>query len=247
MKSRALILLLVCSSIGVSSAQASQTQLTVFAASSLAQTFTDLGKNFESVHPGVKIQFSFASSSTLATQLIAGAPADLFASASAADMTKVKSLVPFPTSLVSNRIVLGVLPSSRISINKIVDLNKPGVKWIQCNHFAPCGMATDRALSAYGKVTSRPVSLEANASSVVGKLSNGEVDAAFIYHTDFIAHSHLFKEIRFRDTASTQTQYSIGVVAESKSRDSARAFMNFLLSSKGLVVFSRAGFSKVTS
>ncbi len=246
MKWRLLIILLITSCLGFSRAEASQTQLTVFAASSLNQTFTDLGKKFELTHQDVKVQFSFASSSTLAAQIKAGAPADVFASASEEDMSKVSTEVPESTLLVANRIVLGVLPSSRISINKLTDLNKPGVKWVQCAHSAPCGIATDRALSTFGKVKSRPVSFEANASSVAAKLLSGEVDAAFIYHTDFVAHDREIYEVRFRDTASTQTRYAIGVVAQSKNRDSARAFVKFVLSPKGMVVLSRAGFSKIT-
>lgn len=247
MKSRLLLTCLIASCLGLPSAEASQTQLTVFAASSLTQSFTELGKRFEQSNQGVKVQFSFASSSILAAQIKAGAPADIFASASEEDMAKVSSEVPEATSLASNRIVLGVWPSSRISINKLTDLNKPGVKWIQCAHSAPCGITTDKALSVFGKVRSHPVSFEANASSVAAKLLNGEVDAAFIYHTDFVAHSGQIKEVRFRDTASSQTQYSIGVVAASKSRSSAKAFMKFVLSPKGMVVLSRAGFSKAAS
>jgi molybdate transport system substrate-binding protein len=220
--------------------------MTVFAASSLAQTFTDLGKSFESTHPGVKIVFSFQSSSALAAQLNAGAPADVFASASEIDMAKAKDRVPEPTSFVSNRIVLGVLPTSHVPINKMIDLNKRNVTWIQCAHSAPCGAATDKALSVFGKVTSHPVSFEANASSVVAKLTSGEVDAAFIYHTDFVAHSTIIKEIRFGDTPSTQTVYSIGVVRDAKSKDQAEQFVKLVLSSKGLALLVHAGFSRIT-
>jgi molybdate transport system substrate-binding protein len=127
-----------------------------------------------------------------------------------------------------------------------VDLNKRGVKWLQCVHTAPCGVATDRALSAFGKVTTHPVSYEANASSVVAKLVAGEVDAAFIYHTDFIAHSSALKEIWFSDTPSTKTLYAIGVVSDGKSKGLAQEFMKYILSSKSLALLVRAGFTKVS-
>lgn len=220
-------------------------QVTVFAASSLSQAFTELGKKYESSHSNVRLVFSFQSSSSLAAQLNAGAPADLFASASETDIARVKARIPQSTAFVSNRIVLGVLPTSQIVINKMIDLNKRGVKWIQCTHTAPCGVATDKALAVFGKINSRPISLEASASSAVAKLVNGEVDAAFIYHTDFVAHSGALREIRFADTLSTQTRYAMGVVADGKNREKAQDFMKYVISAKGLLFLTQSGFTKI--
>jgi len=70
--------------------------VTVFAASSLTRVFTTLGTHFEAAHPGVTVRFSFASSITLATQIKAGAPADIFASADATSMSSVSAQVPHP-------------------------------------------------------------------------------------------------------------------------------------------------------
>jgi molybdate transport system substrate-binding protein len=84
------------------------TTITVFAASSLLKTFTVLGKIFQQTYPGTKVEFSFLASSTLATQLMSGAPADVFASASPIDMEAVVSLVPKPVVFVTNRVVLAV-------------------------------------------------------------------------------------------------------------------------------------------
>jgi molybdate transport system substrate-binding protein len=55
--------------------------ITVFAAASLKETFTQLGKQFETAHPGDTVKFSFGASSALAEQINSGAPADVFASA----------------------------------------------------------------------------------------------------------------------------------------------------------------------
>ena len=126
--------------------QAEKVTLTVFAASSLGQTFTTMGKEFESKHPGVTVQFSFLASPTLATQLLAGAPADIFASASVSDMASAKTVVPVSTLFAANRVVLATPLNNKFHINKIVDLNEPGVKWIQCAHIVPCGVAADAAL-----------------------------------------------------------------------------------------------------
>lgn len=219
--------------------------LTVFAASSLGQTFTILGKAFETKHPGVKVQFSFLASSTLATQIQAGAPVDVFASASVSDMAIVKSLVPGTSFFAANRVVLATARENKIHINKIVDLNKHGVKWIQCAHVVPCGLAADAALASEGRVTSKPVSLEPKVSSVVAKLVTGEVDAAIIYHTDFIANKGVLREIRFKDTVAASTRYPIGVVKTSTHQSLAKAFVDTVLSAYGRKVLAEAGFIRV--
>ena len=56
-------------------------EIKVFAAASLTESFTQLGKDFEAANPGSKVTFNFAGSSALATQINNGAPADVFAAA----------------------------------------------------------------------------------------------------------------------------------------------------------------------
>lgn len=223
----------------------SVTNLTVFAASSLGQTFTSIGKAFEARNKGVSVQFSFLASSTLATQLSAGAPADVFASASVSDMTAVKSLVPESTIFTANRVVLATLRANSFHINKIIDLNKRGLKWIQCAPIVPCGAAANAALASEGRITSKPVSLEPKVSSVVAKLVNGEVDAAIIYHSDYVAHKDVLKEIRFKSAQAATTQYPIGVVKTSGQQVLAKRFVEMVLSPYGRKILAEAGFIRV--
>ncbi len=216
--------------------------LTVFAASSLGQTFTTIGKEFEAKHPGVSVQFSFLASSTLATQMLAGAPVDVFASASLTDMATVKTLVPDSRIFAENKVVLATPRGNRFHINKTVDLNERGVKWIQCAHVVPCGAAADAALAAEGRVTSKPVSLESKVSSVVAKVVSGEVDAAIIFHTDYVAHKGILKEIRFKDSTAATTRYPMGVVKTSSQQALAKSFVDAVLSAYGRKVLAEAGF-----
>ena len=216
----------------------------VFAASSLTPTFTSLGKVFEKAHPGTTIQFSFLSSSTLAIQLLAGAPADVFASASPTDMAAAGSRVPASVIFVSNRVVLAVPRANPLRINKVQDLNKPKIKWIQCAHQVPCGAATDAALAAEGTVTSKPVSLEPKATSVLTKILTGEVDAAFVFHTDIVANSKILKGIAFKNVSAATTKYPIGVVENSDHLLLAKAFVNLVLSVKGMKLLYHAGFGR---
>lgn len=223
-----------------------KTTLVIFAASSLGQTFTTIGKEFESKHPGVSVQFSFLASSTLATQMLAGAPVDVFGSASVSDMNTAKALVPDSTIFAANRVVLATPRGNKFHINKIVDLNKRGVKWIQCAHVVPCGAAADAALASEGRLTSKPVSLEPKVSSVVAKLVSGEVDAAIIYHTDFIANRGALREVRFKDSSATTTRYPIAVVKTSTQQSLAKAFVDTVLSAYGRKVLTQAGFLRAS-
>ena len=219
-----------------------ETRLTVFAASSLSKVFSELAKTFERENPSMKIRFSFLSSSVLASQLVEGAPADIFASASRSDMRTAGARMISPKSFASNRIVLAVNKSSNVKISKLEDLNRSGVKWIQCSHSVACGKATDSALSEFKLVTSNPVSLEPSAASVVTKLLSKEVDAAFIYHTDVVENSGALKEMSFPDKKSGRTVYEIGATRESKSLSQSRKFINFVLSPPGQKVLLHAGF-----
>jgi molybdate transport system substrate-binding protein len=223
----------------------SDSTLTVFAASSLRETFVTLGNQFEKKHPRVKIQFSFLSSGVLATQILSGAPADVFASASEADMALAKPRVPISTIFAANRVILAFPKSSNFRINTLMDLNQKGLKWIQCSHSAPCGAAADASLSSFGKVLSRPVSFEPNVASVVAKLVSGEVDAAIIYHSDYVAHKKLLNEIRFPDISASTTRYPIGVIKGSKNSELAQSFVSSILSAQGKKVFAEAGFARV--
>ena len=213
------------------SAHATGNSVTVFAASSLTDSYTTLGKQFEAIHPGIKVNFSFLASSTLATQIKAGAPADIFVSASPLEM---KSVATGEDYLV-NRVVLGTSKGS--NINKIADLNGK-VIWIQCAHEVPCGAAADSALAGEG-VTTKPVSYEPKVSSAVAKLVAGEVDAAIIYKTDVLANSKKLKGIEFANQQAASTTYQI---AQLRKNYWASTLMDYLKSKKALKFLQAKGF-----
>ena len=219
-------LLVVTAALSVISTSAyADNSITVFAASSLTDSFTQIGKQFEKAHKGVKVNFSFQASSTLATQIKAGAPADIFVSAE-----------PFSggTNYVTNRVVLGVNKSSNIT--KISDLNG-NYLWIKCAHEVPCGAAADAALVGEG-VTSKPVSLEPKVSSAVAKLLSGEVDAAVIYKSDVLANKSL-RAIEFKNLDAATTTYQI---AQLRKNRWASTFMKYLQSKAVIKVLQSKGF-----
>lgn len=200
--------------------------INVFAASSLTESFTQIGKQFEKAHSGIKIMFSFQASSTLLTQIKAGAPADIFVSAE-----------PFSggNDYLVNRVVLGVSKTS--AITKISDLNNNRVTWIQCAHEVPCGSTADSALIGEG-VTSKPISLEPKVTSAVAKLVAGEVDAAIIYRTDVLANKKL-RAIEFANRDAARTTYQI---AQLRKNRWAATFMNYLQSRAVLKQLQSKGF-----
>lgn len=223
-----------------SSSQAPQVNVTVFAASSLTSTFTELGAAFEAKHSEVNVIFSFGASSTLAEQIAAGAPVDVFASASKKSMDAVAREIPNSSIFASNRVV-AAFPAAK-PLNAISDLDKESVKWIQCDHQVPCGAAADAALSAEG-ISRSPVSLEPDVKSVVTKLIAQEVDAAIVYITDVIAAGKNIMSLEFRDAANATTSYPIGVTKSANS--SAQLFVDYVLSIEGQKVLTDAGFSGV--
>lgn len=216
-------------------------EIMVFAASSLTETFTQLGKEFEAIHPGVKVNFTFGSSSTLAQQIKAGAPAQIFASASAKQMSQIADRVTSPQFFVSNEVVVAqsTLPAGVTKDSAAGTLvNDPSVSWVQCAHEVPCGTAADKALAAEG-VTTKPKSLEPDVKSVLAKLLAGEVDAAIVYHTDVVANPGLI-ELKFANKEAATTTYSIGVIDNSDAI--AGELLNFLMSERAQVVYTAAGF-----
>ena len=214
-----------------------ETTITVFAASSLTETFTELGRQFEAANPGTKVTFSFAASSTLAEQIIAGAPADVFASASKKSMEAAAEQIPVSTIFTSNRVVVS-FPVDKPLI-AVTDLNDPAIKWVQCDRQVPCGTAADAALEA-DEITGTPVSLEPDVKSVVGKLTALEVDAAIIYSTDVKSAGSKFSALEFSNIEKATTKYPIGI--NSNANPKAQAFVDFVLSEAGQKVLLDAGF-----
>ena len=221
------------------------TLLTVFAASSLAEVFTVLGRKFESNHPESKVQFSFLASSVLAQQILAGAPVDLFASASKKDMALVAGDIPRIRFFATNRVVLAVPKSNPFHIRKIRDLNNASIKWIQCALQVPCGEVAALALTAEGGILTKPISYEAKSASVVAKLLAGEVDAAFVYHTDVIAAKGALLEIPFKNSPAATTKYPIGALRKGVHRAASEAFIAFILSPESAKYLKSAGFGSV--
>jgi molybdate transport system substrate-binding protein len=229
---------------GASSGTRGGETLTVFAAASLTEVFTELGKAFEGAHPGVRVRFNFAGSSTLARQITQGAPVDVFAAASPATMATVTDAgdaAGQPRVFTRNRLVIAVPKDDPGAVESAGDLSKAGLKVVLCAVQVPCGAAAEKALDAAG-VEVEPVSREQDVKAVLTKVGIGEADAGIVYRTDAKAAGDKVKGIGFPEVAQALNDYPIVEVAEAPHPALAKEFIQLVVGAQGRAALSRAGF-----
>ena len=218
--------------------------VTVFAAASLTESFTQIGKDFEAANPGSTVTFNFAGSSALATQIDQGAPADVFASAAPKNMQTVVDAgngAGAPTTFVKNQLVIAVPKGNPKGLQGLADLTEPGVKVALCAEQVPCGAAATKALAA-ANVKITPVTLEQDVKAALSKVKLGEVDAALVYRTDAKAAASDVDGVEFPESSSAINEYPIIVLKNAPNKAAAQAFVAHVLSDKGRAVLTQAGF-----
>ncbi len=222
------------------------TTLTVFAASSLTAPFTELGKEFEASHDGVKVAFNFSGSSDLVAQLQQGAPGDVFASADTPNMDKAvgDDLVSGdPVDFASNTLEIAVPPDNPAGVGSLQDLARSGTTVVVCAPEVPCGAATQKVEKAAG-VDIKPVSEEQAVTDVLTKVAAGEADAGLVYVSDVKTAGDKVKGVPFPESKSAVNTYPIAALADSKHPDLAKEFVDLVTGSTGQDVLGRAGFAK---
>ncbi|QKZ24267.1 molybdate ABC transporter substrate-binding protein [Streptomyces chartreusis] len=219
-------------------------EVTVFAAASLKESFTTLGKEFEKEHPGTKVTFSFGGSDALAASITGGAPADVFASASPKTMkivTDAGDAAGTPATFVRNQLEIATLPGNPDKIASLKDLTESDLKVVLCDKTVPCGAAAEKAIEA-GKLKLTPVSYEEDVKSALNKVVLKEADAAVVYKTDVKAAGDKVEGVEFPESADAINDYPITVLKESQNSDAAKAFIALVQSADGQKVLSEAGF-----
>ncbi|GAA1883733.1 molybdate ABC transporter substrate-binding protein [Paeniglutamicibacter psychrophenolicus] len=218
--------------------------ITVFAAASLKSTFTQLAGDFEASHPGTTVHLSFAGSSDLVTQITAGAPADVFASADTKNMSKLQDsglVAGTPVDFATNTLQIVVPPSNPASIASLADLAKPGLKLVICAPQVPCGAATETVEESAG-VMLAPVSEESSVTDVLGKVTSGEADAGLVYVTDVLAAGDKVKGIKFPESSAAANTYPITTVGTSPNKNLANEFIASVTAPEGQKILAAAGF-----
>jgi molybdate transport system substrate-binding protein len=219
--------------------------LQVFAASSLTEAFTEIGKGFEAKHRRTRVVFSFAASSALAQQIIQGGPADVFVAADDANMKKVTDMggALHPKTIARNRLSILVERGNPKGITGLADLAKPGLVFVLCAAEVPCGKFGAAAL-AKANVTGKPASLEENVKAVVSKVTLGEADAGIVYVTDVKAAGEKAQgvAIDIANDPSLEAVYSIAVTTAASNQAGAKAWIDYVLSSDGKATLANYGF-----
>jgi molybdate transport system substrate-binding protein len=220
--------------------------VTVFAAASLKESFTTLGREFEKAHPGTKVTFSFGGSDTLAAQITGGAPADVFAAASPKTMkivTDKGDAAGTPVTFVRNQLEIATLPGNPDKVSSLKDLTKSGLKVVLCDKTVPCGAAAQKALDA-SRLKLTPVSYEQDVKAALNKVVLKEADAAVVYKTDVKAAGDKVEGVEFPESAKAVNDYPITPLKGSEHAATAEAFVAFVRSAEGQKVLSDAGFLK---
>ncbi|RRR99568.1 molybdate ABC transporter substrate-binding protein [Glycomyces terrestris] len=217
--------------------------LTVFAAASLTEAFTEIGDRFEAEHDGVTVEFNFAASSDLAAQITEGAPADVFASADQKHMDKVieTGAAADPRPFALNQLVIAVPEGNPDGVTALPDL--AGLDFAACAPEVPCGAAAQTAVDASGADLT-PVTYEADVKSTLQKLTLGEVDAALVYRTDAIAAQDEVDAVEFPESATAVNTYPIAALADAPEPDLAAAFTAYVLGDDAWTVLETAGFQR---
>jgi molybdate transport system substrate-binding protein len=220
--------------------------VTVFAAASLKQTFTEIGAEFEKAHPRVEVTFNFAGSSDLVAQLQQGAPADVFASADTKNMDKATGdslTASAPVDFAANSLEIAVPPSNPAHIKSLADLAGSDVKVVLCAPEVPCGAAAAKVEAAAG-IDIKPVSEEQSVTDVLGKVTAGEADAGLVYVTDVKGAGDKVTGIELTESASAVNTYPIAILKRSQNAAAAAAFLQSVTGDPGQRILAAAGFAK---
>lgn len=228
---------------GKSGASAAQTQglqgtVTVLAAASLTESFDQLKKDFDAANPGVTVETSYGSSSTLVQQVNNGAPAQVIALAGTAAADPLdKGLVKDTKNFATNLLEIAVPPDNPAAVASINDLAKPTVKVVLCADTVPCGKAA-QATFTKARVVPNVVSKEVDVKATLAKVKLGEADAAVVYHSDVVAAKDAVKGVEIAADVNTTLSYPVITLADDAA---TKAFVAYLLSSKGLATVQSFG------
>jgi molybdate transport system substrate-binding protein len=204
--------------------------LDVFAAASLSASFTDIARAFEKANPSVHVRLNTAGSSTLVTQLLNGASADIFASADAANMDRVrdaKLLDGASTVFAHNTLMIVVPRGNPLRVRLLADLARPEVFVALGAPGVPAGDYARDILRRAG-VDVTPKTLESNVKAIVNKAALKEIDAGIVYATDVDLDEYRVDGVVIPVAQNVITSYPIAALNSSDHTAARRAFVTFV-------------------
>jgi molybdate transport system substrate-binding protein len=219
-------------------------QLVVSAAASLGEAFPRYAesKGYEDV------RFSFAGSDELAAQIRQGARPDVYAAANTTlpDELHAEGLLARPVTFAANRLVVAV-PAGSETVRSLADLTDPDVRIAMGDADVPVGIYTREVLDrlAPGESNAILANVRSNEPDVLGiaaKLTQGAVDAGFVYRSDVSASDERLEAIELPARLRPDVAYAAGVVTDSERQDDATRFVDGLLEAGGRNALREAGF-----
>ncbi len=220
-------------------------EVTVFAAASLTEAFTQIGEDFEAANPGTTVTFNFASSSSLVTQIDQGAPADVFASADEANMEKLTDAGAngeAPVVFATNELAIIVAKGNPAKIASVQDLTDPDLVVVTAAPQVPVGAYAAQVFDRAG-ITVTPKSLETDVKAVVTKVTSGEADAGIVYRTDVEAAGDEAEGVAIPAELNVVARYPIVVTEAAPNPTAAKRFVAWVTGPEGQARLAAAGFA----
>jgi len=218
-------------------------ELVVFAAASLTDALGELADVFEE-RTGAAVLLNLAGSQTLATQLVEGAPGDLFISADSAQMDVVATaglLADAPVTVVRNVLAIAVEPGNPLRVTGLADLARPELVVVLPAEVVPAGRSAREVLARAG-VEVRPASLEQNVRAALARVAQGEADVAIVYASDIVAAGDTVTGIPIPVGRNVVATYPMAVLAGAARPDTAADFAAFLRSEDAQAILRTYGF-----
>jgi molybdate transport system substrate-binding protein len=219
--------------------------ITVAAATSLTGAFTEIGDGFAADHPDVDVTFTFDSSSALGTQIIEGAPADVYASADDVTMARLSDedlVAGTPEIFARNELVIVTAPGNPDGVETLADLAGAGVISL-CGEDVPCGTYAAEALDRAGvTIDESSITRGQNATATLTAVSEGDADAGIVYATDAGAAGDAVEAVAIPEDLNPIATYPIAVLEASDRTDAAETFVAYVLSDEGQAVLAEHGF-----
>ena len=230
--------------------------LIVYAATSLTDVFEAMRDAFAETHPDVAILLNFANSATLAAQLTAGAPADVFASANELQMqVAVENGRVAQTDVevfAHNRLALIVPAGNPADIHSLDDLTGDNILLVLAAEGTPIRAYTDAMLASYSAergdsfkdgVLRNLVSEESNVRQVVARIALGEADAGIVYQSDALGDvADQLISMPIAERHNQLASYPIAPLLDAAEPSLAERFMRFVLSDEALAILEANGF-----
>lgn len=224
---------------GVDGAQ----ELTVFAAASLTEAFTELAERLEARNDGLQVTLNLAGSQTLATQLLEGAPADVFAAADARQMDRVAAagLAGTPEVFATNGLAIAVAAGNPLGIGSLDDLAREDVLLVLPAEEVPAGAYAAAALEGAG-VEAAPASLELDVRAALGKVVLGEADATIVYRSDLTGSDRDVEAVALPPAHDVAAHYPVATITDADNPRAAADFVALLHSDDGRRILQQHGF-----